>query len=370
MRLFVLISITCSLNANASPMASFTAIEPTAWLKQGDIKSKLSRDSVVEFGDQIITSDTGKVEVRLDSTITMQIDVNSEISIHETKNIDTSDVKNLYEVVIHNGQVCVQYNSKSGTAEKFNLNIGGSTFVSIDFEGEVCVQRQKNLSELNLLKGSIQVTHAVNPDLLVLSESGTILSIDDKGEFQFLASRTELAIATPPEKPVNTEVTKQAKIADEVLDVIDSYITEDAVTVETTPEAVENKKVTEEVIADEPATIQPVAIIDTEKDKTGEETIAGTEQQPLVKEQTSDYIYTVYLFSTRSEEVAQKANQKFLKAKYKTQIFTTADGEVTRYRVAASGFETYKAAQDFSKSIIGKLGVKDTWIGKQKRVSE
>ena len=80
----------------------------------------------------------------------------------------------------------------------------------------------------------------------------------------------------------------------------------------------------------------------------------------------SAYIYTVYLFSTRSEESAEQANRKFQKAGHATQIFASTNDSGSRYRVAVTGFESRQSAQAFSDSIVGKLGVKETWIGRDK----
>ena len=91
------------------------------------------------------------------------------------------------------------------------------------------------------------------------------------------------------------------------------------------------------------------------------------ESKPATDENTSGYIYTVYLFSTRSDEAANEANQRFQKAGHKSKIITNGKEPSIRYRVAVSGFETRQSAEDFSSSMVGKLGISDTWIGKERR---
>ena len=78
----------------------------------------------------------------------------------------------------------------------------------------------------------------------------------------------------------------------------------------------------------------------------------------------SGYVYTVYLFSSRDEEVAQEINRKFLKAGHDTQIIESTSDSVIRYRVAATGFDSSQAAKNFSNSVVGKYGVTGTWIGR------
>jgi len=81
----------------------------------------------------------------------------------------------------------------------------------------------------------------------------------------------------------------------------------------------------------------------------------------------SDQIYTVYLFSTRSEDVAHQVNEKFNNEGYATTIITGENESLTRYRLGVTGFDTLSAAQEFSDSIVGKLEISKTWIGKDAR---
>ena len=80
----------------------------------------------------------------------------------------------------------------------------------------------------------------------------------------------------------------------------------------------------------------------------------------------NNYIYTVYLFSTRSEDVANEVNQRFQKAGHKSKIITSGKEPSIRYRIAVSGFESRQSAKDFSSSVVGKLGISDSWIGKER----
>ena len=82
------------------------------------------------------------------------------------------------------------------------------------------------------------------------------------------------------------------------------------------------------------------------------------------KDEGPAYVYTVYLFSTRDEEIAQETNQRFLKAGHDTQIIESTSDSIKRYRVAATGFDSNKAAKDFSNSVVGKYGISETWIGR------
>ena len=75
-------------------------------------------------------------------------------------------------------------------------------------------------------------------------------------------------------------------------------------------------------------------------------------------------IYSVYLFSSRSAEVSDSVNQRFRNAGYESQVYKVSAGAEIHYRVAVSGFPSRAAAQKFADSIVGRLGVSDTWIGR------
>jgi RND family efflux transporter MFP subunit len=81
----------------------------------------------------------------------------------------------------------------------------------------------------------------------------------------------------------------------------------------------------------------------------------------------SAYIYTVYLFSTRSEEVANQVNERFQDQGHPTEILISENDGSVRYRIGVTGFESLQSANGYSASIVGTLGVSKTWIGKDSR---
>ena len=87
----------------------------------------------------------------------------------------------------------------------------------------------------------------------------------------------------------------------------------------------------------------------------------------VAPEALSAYVYTVYLFSTGSFEIADQVNRKFQQAGYDTLIYQRGIGSESRYRIAGPGFESRRAAETFADSMVGKLGISDTWIGRELR---
>jgi hypothetical protein len=178
---------------------------------------------------------------------------------------------------------------------------------------DICAQREDGMSSVILRGGSVQVTHSVDPNLIILSEAGTKFRINDNGSYELLVPGSA------------SSLTPQTK-----------------------------------------SSLSTLAAPDTDVDKafaSGATTTSKTEASG--QENLPDYQYTVYLFSTRSEDVAEQVNRKFQAAGHKTQIKVSETDSVTRYRIAVPGFSSAQAAKNYSDSIIGTLGIKDTWIGKE-----
>ena len=370
--LFSFIGVLCNSIASAEVEISIQAIEPQVWIQQDNSRSALQTSTKIKLGEVIIAGKNGHAQLLLDEEVALQINANTEVSFVEDNKKDAT----ITELQIHKGQICVQYRPNSDNDKQIKLNIGSTMFITMSFTADICALRFENKSSIELLGGSVQVTHFVDSNLIILSKSGTEFGVKDNGSYQLTVPgvsepliseatdvdvseiSTEEIVATKTDdtaikittetdntakaiiepEPIieaskrNPEVTETqtTNISDEILETIDTYISE--------------PKKPAEIKTDPAIKEKPVRILDKNK---------------------SERVYTVYLFSTRSEEVAIKANLKFQKANHNTQIITSNDGSVVRYRVAVSGFTSLQTAKDFSSSIIGKLGVSDTWIGKQ-----
>jgi hypothetical protein len=323
LNLLVLTTITGITTVNASSLATITALESPVWLVQDNSTTELGRNSILKIGDNISTGDVGLVEMKLWVNATLQLNSNSQIIIRAGKGIDVTNFKRQPELYIHQGRACINYTAQSGIESKFKVNIGDTMYAAIAHHGHICVFRRAGLSSIKLRAGSVQITHSVDQNLIILSETGTEFHIKDGGSYKLLIPGDELS-TLEIEKPFSF------------------------------------KSAVEEVI---PA--DPLEIVDSNNTASGEITEAEFEATP--KNEVSIYIYTVYLFSTRDEEIAEQINRRFQKAGYDTQIFESTTSSILRYRVAAPGFESKQEARKFSDSIVGKLGVTETWIGKALR---
>ncbi len=79
-----------------------------------------------------------------------------------------------------------------------------------------------------------------------------------------------------------------------------------------------------------------------------------------------EYVYTVYLFSTRSAEIADEVNRKFRARGVESRVLHTSADSVSRYRIGVTGFGDLDAAKNYSASVAGTLGIAKTWIGKNR----
>ncbi len=316
--------IVCFSTADASSVARVTALQSSAWIEQENNKTVLRSDRDLEVGDHIITGDTGRVEMQFWSNASLRLYPNSEIRLQAKKNTKLNTPGNQPLLYVHKGKVCVDYKSQPSSQNKFELNIGNTIVTAKHHHSYICVLREDGWSFVNLRAGSVQISHSVDPSMIILSESGTELRINDDGSYELLKPGAADSITPEDDKPFITET--DIKTASP---------------------------------ADIPAAVEDDIVVAKENVKN--------ESKPATDENTSGYIYTVYLFSTRFEESANKVNQKFQKAGHKSEIIVIGQDASIRYRVGVSGFETRQAAREFSNSVTGKLGISDTWIGKDRQ---
>jgi len=316
--------IVCFSTADAASIARVTALQSSAWVEQENNKTTLRSNSDLKVGDHIITSDTGRVEMQFRSNATLRLYTNSEIRLQSKRNTELSTPDNHPLLYVYKGKVCVDYKPQPGSQNKFELNIGKTIVTVAHHRSYICVLREDGWSFVNLRDGSVQISHSIDPSTIILSESGTELRINDDGSYELLKPGAADSIIPEDDKPFITETDIKTTSPIEI-----SAAVEDDIIV-----AKENVK---------------------------------NESKPATDENTSGYIYTVYLFSTRSVEAANEANQRFQKAGHESKIITSGKEPSIRYRVAVSGFETRQSAEDFSNSMVGKLGISDTWIGKDRQ---
>jgi hypothetical protein len=351
--LLVLAGIIGIAGANASSTITITALKSPVWIQRDNSKTQLGLSSILKIGDNIVTGDAGRVEIQLWVNARLRLNSNSEITFRAAKKVGQAAADVRPELYIHEGRACINYTARSSSEEKFVVNIGDMMFAAIHLQGDICVLRVDGLSFIKLGDGSVQVTHTVDPSMIILSEPGTEFHIEDDGSYKFLFPGDDVS-ALEIEKPFIIEtVVEQIAPLD-------------------TPEIIAgNKSDTGELTAAEfEATGEeelPAYSIDSvdKSDATTQESRAaapGTTPQ----DEVSGYIYTVYLFSTRAEEVAEQVNRRFQQAGHDTRILEGTSGSVLRYRVVAPGFESRQSAQNFSDAIMGTLGVTQAWIGKDR----
>jgi hypothetical protein len=352
--LMVLTIITGTTTANASSIATITALDSPVWLVQDNSKTELGRNSILKSGDNISTGDAGLVEMKLWVNGTLQLNSNSQIIIRDENGIDATNFKRQPELYIHQGRACINYTAQSASESKLKVNIGNTMFAAIPHHGDICVFRRAGLSSIKLRAGNVQITHPGDLNLITLSEAGAEFHIEDGGSYKLLITGDELSIL---------EIEKPFSFRSAVEEVNPIF----------SPEIVDSNDIafgelTEaefEATSDEDVPARTLDIIDINKDTAGELKTAASETTP--KNEVFIYNYTVYLFSTRDEEIAGQINRRFQKAGYDTQVFESTPSSILHYRVAAPGFKSKQEARKFSDSIVGRFGVTETWIGKALR---
>ncbi|MCP4874863.1 MAG: hypothetical protein GY896_05215 [Gammaproteobacteria bacterium] len=356
--LCALICFSCVFTAQASAIATITALSPSVWVLQGDAKSELRSDSVLEFGDHIFTNENGKIELQFPSNAVLRLNVNSEVSFPANRQ-STSETGGIQpELYFHRGRGCIEFDAVVDGEKIFKLNIGNMTFAEISSYGDICVLREEGSSWIKLRAGSVQITHSIDPNMIVLSRMHTVLRVNDEGSYQFLYPETD--DLTIPEIEAAFGATLDGG-KDVSSGKVDNGTSREA---RVEDGAVEDNAVEDSAVED--SAVEDSAVEDSAVEDSAVEDSATGDASQATSDENSDYNYTVYLFSTRSQEIADQVNRKFHKADLDTQIYVSEDVSVTRFRIVMTGFNSRHAAEVFSDSIVGQLGIKDTWIGRSK----
>jgi hypothetical protein len=315
--------MACFSAANASPAASVTAVASPAWVQRSDSKTELGRDDEIIFGDRVSTGDGGLIEIRLWSGVDLRVYSGTEASFGAPLETEASDSPPV--LLLHRGRICLESPPASSTGHNFSLNLADRLLAAIHQYGHICASRRQGLSTVDLRAGSVQITNVIDPGIVILSQAGIEFRMGDEGSYQLLPLAEDAEIADMKQQPfiVETKVEKEA------------------------PAPETDKLARELVIIEEPETNE-------------------LQVEPVTD--ASGYIYTVYLFSSRSEEAASQVNEKFQRAGHETRILVNQKEDPVRYRIAVSGFNSRQSAQEFADSITGKLGIRDTWIGKDRPV--
>lgn len=400
------VSTICFFPVLALASASIVELKPPVWVTQGTDKTELIFASELQLNDQIITGDGGQIEIQLSSGAIVQLDANSDLVLSPVIVDESKEAE--VQLLVNNGSACLL----AETNDKLNLSISNTTFVAVKPNSNVCLKRGNNLSSVTLHGGGVQITHIADPGMIILSEVGTEFRIDDNGvykliypELERLRSQTDSATTelvdesnTQPAIQVETEtdpsidspadnIAAEAKEENTEAEALQAV----AIAVETTAtqvlpiEQISSEAVSTESSATveqqapvvESETNKSMALVETEnlgdalssnEAKAPQDTPQEVEQiesEDNIQKDIPKDAYIVYLFSTRAESVAKRVNRQFVKAGHNTSIYESKTGSTTRYRIGMGGFNSIKEARRYSKTIIGTLGITDTWIAKE-----
>jgi hypothetical protein len=300
------------------PVKKITALKSPVWLQQGVHKSQLNSDQKLKPGDKITTGNSGQVEIQMGLASTLLLYPDSEISIKPEEADKSATQSQPLILVIHRGKSCFHSKQVAKYIDKIDIYLGSSLVSPVSFNYDICVQREGSLSSVNLRNGSVQINHS-KEGVFILSEQGIQLHIDDDGSFKLIAS-----------------------------DSVDK----------------ETKNKAENVLSSSPGTKIKVGTSITHDERTEKE----TNTTPTAIRSTKHY--NVYLFSTLDEALAEQVNQRFHQANLNSRIIIVDWQGTSRYRIAVPGFESLEEAQAFSESVMGKLGISNTWIGQGKVFSK
>ena len=308
------------------------AIQTSAWVQQGDSIRILNPGDRIDAGELVVTGDQGRIEIRDGNRLSLQQNTSTEIFYR----LDESG--NQPALLIQTGKACIQVHRAAAGQHRLSVALGTTMTVNLHNEGHICVLHQDNLSSVHLRDGSVQINHSVDSNIIVLSESGSEFQIESGESYSLLLP----------------EVGHVLQIASEGFPIPEALQQRETVATEIEPIGLEEASVAGETTAES-------------ADPSPEPATAAVEAPAPSDEFDPEFIYTVYLFSTTDNEVADNVNRRFQRAGHASEIVTTVTGGTTRYRIVVTGFDSSTAARQFSDSVIGTLGISDTWIGHNPR---
>ncbi len=210
LKFLAFIGSTCFFSAQAASIATIVTQESTVWVLHDGIRTELSERGELTTGDQIITSDTGRVEIELWSGATLLLDNFSEAVLRDKKETQTNGKDNQPMLQILSGSACVRSNIPAHPTGDFKVNIGNTILATINPTGHICLKRQDWTWSIKLLAGSARVTYSSDSNLIGLSQVGMVLEIDDFGSYQLLSTSVDKSLK-PEKKPSTKTVSAPVK---------------------------------------------------------------------------------------------------------------------------------------------------------------
>lgn len=301
------------------------ALKPSVWLQQGAHKSDLNKNQELKPGDQIITGNSGQVEIQMGASITLLLYPDSETSI-QPEEIAKSTHSQPQSLVMLKGKSCIYSKQVVEPVDKLDIKVGNSLVSALSYNYDFCIQREGSLSSVKLRNGSVQITPDRDLGVFILSEPGIKLLIDDDGSFDFIASDSEDSTITTVDKKKKNKIKNVSSGQPDKAVKNKTSLTQDkqtAIEINTTPRAIKAR-----------------------------------------------HNYNVYLFSTLDKAQAEQVNKRFHQGGLNSKIIIIERKGTSIYRIAVPDFKSLKEAQTFSKSVKGKLGISTTWIGHSKILAQ
>lgn len=300
--------IACSA-AHADSLGSVSAVRQPVWIKLDDADAELDPGNDIGFGDRIVAGRGGRAEFELWSGVTLRLYADTEIRLQPVY-LQNDDGAEMAELYLERGRICLETGPPTSSGRNFRLNLAARLLATIHQSAHLCALQRGETSALGLLGGSVQLDNSIEPGTVILSQTGFEFVLDDDGSYRLLPASGAERVAGIDEQPF-----------------------------------IDSAAIATGNLADQPAGA------------------GGAAQVPA---EASAWVYTVYLFSTRSREIAEEVNRNLRQAGHDTRIIASSADSPSRYRVAVSGFASREAARSFSDSIVGRFGIGDTWIGRDR----
>lgn len=183
-RYFILLSLFVSAPVmSEQSIAEIQYLQGQVWVQRGGQQIELQNGAEVYSGDTLSTADTGKLDIKLWSSLMLKLDANSKISIiPDTDNKDEQVAAGKKIIKVEQGASCIEVDHLLDSTVL--LQMGNRVSVNLKKPLEVCLSTDVGESHIQLIKGSVELLQLTNATLIALSQADSEISFFNDGTYQ------------------------------------------------------------------------------------------------------------------------------------------------------------------------------------------
>ncbi len=171
----------------AESISQIQSLEGRVWIQRGDESIEANASSEVYSGDLLSTSDTGRLGTRLWSQMNLKLGASSKVIIVSDENKNRKGSSNAQKMIkLEYGSSCIEIDQFMDSPVLFQ--VGYRVTINIIKPVELCLSSDDDESQIQLVKGRVELMHLTNSMLIALNEPGSEISFFNGGIFKLLST--------------------------------------------------------------------------------------------------------------------------------------------------------------------------------------